>query len=173
MLPKRIPEGEEMEGLEETRSTDHSPRSPSNLVSIDRQSGLVWRGPEYPVLDSGRYTVRAVTFQGPQWVRSYMRWSLRLEFSLVTEPGSISAFFNFGNDPHQPRIGRRSRYYKAWVLANGEHPRKRQVMSPETFLDGQFFEVDVESCNRDEHGQQKPEAELYSRVTHIFSATWP
>lgn len=143
------------------------------IVSIDRSSGMVWRGPEYPVLAPGRYTVRAVGFQGPQWVRSYRRWSLRIEFALTTEPGSVSAFFNFGSDPNRQHIGRQSRYYKAWVLANGEHPRKGQEMSPETFLEGQFFEVEVESCNLDAEGNPKPEAELYSRVTKIISACQP
>ncbi len=150
-----------------------SPRPSPNLVDISRESGLVWRGPEYPTLEPGRYTVRGLKIQGPQWVRSYMRWSLRVEFALVSEPGVVSAFFNFGDDPSAPRVRRRSRYYKAWVLANGEHPRKGQLMTPEIFLEGQFLEVVVDSCNRDEEGKPKAAAEFYSRVTQILSSAWP
>jgi len=146
---------------------------PSNIVAINREAGLMWQGPEYPTLDPGRYTVRGVKHQGPEWVRAYRRWSLRLEFGLVSEPGVVSAFFNFGSDPSGSRIGRRSRYYKAWVLANGEHPRKGQVMTPDVFLDGQFIEVEVERCNRDPEGKAKAQAEQYSRVTDILSVWWP
>ena len=37
------------------------------VVSIDRSAGLVWRGPDYPVLSPGKYTVRGVKVQGPEW----------------------------------------------------------------------------------------------------------
>ena len=42
-------------------------------------------------------------------------------------------------------------------------------MSPELFLEGQFFEVEVESCNRDAEGKPKQGAEVYSTVTRILS----
>jgi hypothetical protein len=92
----------------------------SPVVSIDRGAGLVWRGPDYPVLSAGVYTVRAVRYQGPEWVRSFRRWSVRLEFALVHESVSVSAFFNLGDDPNGYRVGRQSRFYKAWVIANGD-----------------------------------------------------
>ena len=145
----------------------------TQIVSISEGSGLIWRGPEYPILTSGRYTVRGVRIQGPQWCRSFRRWSLRVEFTLVDDPMLVSAFFNLGDDPSAQQIGRQSRYYKAWVIANGGHPRRGQSMSPDVFLDGQFFEVEVESCNLDSEGQPKPDAEVYSRVTKILAARWP
>ena len=143
------------------------------VVSIDRSAGLVWRGPDYPVLSPGKYIVRGVKVQGPEWVRSYRRWSVRIEFHLISEPVSVSAFFNLGDDQSGYRVGRQSRFYKAWVIANGDHPRRGQTMSPELFLEGQFFEVEVESCNRDAEGKPKQGAEVYSTVTRILSATWP
>jgi hypothetical protein len=148
-------------------------RQRAEIVNISEGAALVWRGPEYPVLPGGKYTVRGVQVQGPQWLPNYQRWSLRVEFTLIDDPVLVSAFFNFGMDRNRPHIGRRSRYYKAWVLANGEHPRKRQDMSPNVFLEGKFFEVEVQPCNRDEHGQPKPDAEIYSTVTKIISARWP
>ena len=170
MLPNRIvPEPERGRRPPPNGARRHA----SPVVSIDRGAGLIWRGPDYPVLSAGLYTVRGVRFQGPEWVRSFRRWSLRIEFALVHESVSVSAFFNFGNDPDAYRIGRQSRFYKAWVIANGEHPRKGQKMAPEVFLDGQFFEVEVETSDRDSDGKPKQEAEVYSRITRIISATRP
>ena len=140
------------------------------VVSIDRAAGLVWRGPDYPVLSAGEYTVRAVRYQGPDWVRSFCRWSIRLEFALVHESISVSAFFNLGNDPNGFKIGRQSRFYKAWVIANGEHPRKGQLMDLEVFLEGQFFQVIVADSQRDAERKEKNAAEVYSIVTHVLSA---
>lgn len=134
---------------------------------------MVWRGPDYPLLDPGRYVVRGVKVQGPEWVRSYSRWSVRIEFALTTEPGFVSAFFNLGNERSTRRIGRQSRYFKAWSVANGGLPYRGQDMSPEMFLNGQFFEVEVENCDRDSEGTPKPEAEVYSRITKVQRAWTP
>ena len=104
---------------------------------------------------------------------NYQRWALRVEFTLTDEPILVSAFFNFGSDRNRPQVGRRSKYYKAWVPANGEHPRKWQKMSLDIFLEGPFFEAEVEPCKMDEQGQLKPNAEMYSIVTKLISARWP
>ncbi|CAN5554097.1 hypothetical protein BH10ACI4_BH10ACI4_33770 [soil metagenome] len=143
------------------------------IVPIDHQKGLTWHGPEYPVLTPGIYTGVAAKFQGPEWVRSFRRWSLRLEFALMDEAVPVSAFFNFGNVPEGPRVGRQSRYYKAWTLANGEHPTKGQKMTPAVFLEGQIFEVEVAHCSRDNEGKSKQSAEVYSRIVRIVSVTRP
>jgi hypothetical protein len=143
------------------------------IVPIDRETSLVWKGPEYPILSPGIYTVGGIKTQGPEWVRSFHRWSLRVEFGLVAEPVSVSAFFNFGSSPMAPKVGRQSRYYKAWVLANGGHPMKGQQMSPDVFLEGQFFEVEIADCNRDDEGKPKADAEVYSRVIRVIAATRP
>ncbi|WP_263382254.1 hypothetical protein [Granulicella arctica] len=155
--------------MQPKRQTKSMPEA-RKVVAIDRAKAMVWTGPEYPVLRPGKYTVRGLSIQGPDWVRSYFRWSLRIEFGLTTETESVSAFFNFGSDAAKPRIGRQSRYYKAWVVANGEHPRKGEEMSANVFLEGQFFEVEVDDCNRDAEGNSKPGADTYSRITRIISA---
>ena len=143
------------------------------IVPIDRENGLVWKGPDYPVLTPGIYTVGAIRVQGPEWVRSYRRWSVRLEFGLVTETTSVSAFFNLGHAPEGPKVTRQSRYYKAWVLVNGGHPMRGQKMTPDVFLEGQLFEVEVADCSRDFEGNPKPNVECYSRVVRIVSVTRP
>jgi hypothetical protein len=148
-------------------------QSASPVVSIDCGGGLVWRGPDYPVLLAGEYTVRAVRYQGPEWVRSFRRWSIRLEFALVHEPVSVSAFFNLGNDPNGYRVGRQSRFYKAWVIANGEHPHRGQFMDPQVFLEDQFFQVVVADSRKDAERKDKQPAEVYSVVTQVLSASRP
>jgi hypothetical protein len=117
------------------------------------------------MLSAGEYTVRAVRYQGPEWIRSYRRWSIRLEFALVHEPVSVSAFFNLGNDPNGYRVGRQSRFYKAWVIANGEHPRTGQFMDFNVFMEGQFFQVVVADLRKDSEKKDKQPAEVYSIVT--------
>ena len=46
-------------------------------------------------------------------------------------------------------------------------------MSPDVFLEGQFFEVEVENCAKDFKGNQKTDAEVYSRITTILRAWTP
>lgn len=161
MLPER------REGIRErgTRRAD--------IVPINVGSGMVWRGPDYPLLDPGKYIVRGVKVQGPEWVRSFQRWSLRIEFALVSEPGLVSAFFNLGPDKATKSIGRQSRYFRAWAIANGGPPSRGQEMSADVFLDGQFFEVQVEHCDTDARGEPKQRAEIYSRITRLIRAWTP
>ena len=171
--PERLPSPEHPSKRGAPRKTSPAhPRvsNPAKVIQFNRDAGLVWQGAEYPVLEAGVYIARAIRVQGPEWVRSYQRWSTRIEFALVHESISVSVFFNMGNDPNGPKAGRMSRFFRAWVIANGDFPRKGQKMKPDVFLDGQFFEVEVESCNRDSEGKPKQDAEVYSRVTRILSA---
>lgn len=139
----------------------------------DSISHMIWNGPEYPRVSPGRYLAIACRTQGPEWVTGYHRRSLIVEFELLGEPTRVCAFFNMGSDPDKPKIGRQSRYYRAWTIANGDHPRKGQVMSPDVFLDGQVFEIEVSNCDVDSEGRPKTDAEIYSRVTKVLSATLP
>jgi hypothetical protein len=75
------------------------PRIAASEVRGDTvQPSLAWQGAEYPLMDAGRYLVRGLKVQGPEWVRAFSRWSIRIEFGTVHEPGVVSAFFNLGKD---------------------------------------------------------------------------
>src|ERR1017187_9699885 len=100
---------------------------------------LTWEGADLPRIPPGEYRAVCVGWQGPEWVRAYRRWSLRLEFSLLTDGTLVSAFFNLGCDAEEPHIGRRSRFYAAWCIANGEAPRRGQRMAWETLADPELL----------------------------------
>lgn len=132
-------------------------------------AALTWEGAELPRVAPGDYRAVCVAWQGPEWCRAFRRWSLRLEFSLLSEDASVSTFFNMGNDPNSPRIGRKSRFFAAWCQANGEPPRKGQQMTTETFTDPSLiYLVRVADALKDGKDETKPDALVYSRVTEIL-----
>jgi hypothetical protein len=93
---------------------------------------------------------------------------------LLAEGITVSAFYNFGNDPAKPRIGRRSRFYAVWSLANGEMPRKGQQMELGTFTDpALLYLVRVADATKDGKDAAKPDALVYSRVTEILKIERP
>jgi hypothetical protein len=130
---------------------------------------LIWQGSDLPHVSPGDYQAVCVGWQGPQWVRTFRRWSLRLEFSLLSENICVSTFLNMGNDPAKPQIGRRSRFYSAWVLANEGAPRKGQAMSLEVFTDPSLvYLVRVADASKDGKDTVKPDAFVYSRIVEIL-----
>jgi hypothetical protein len=141
---------------------------------VKESPDLTWQGIELPRVTPGDYQAVCVAWQGPEWCRSFRRWSLRLEFSLLAEDTCVSAFFNMGSDATGMHIGRRSRYYAAWSMANGESPRKGQRMAPETFTEpGLTYLVRVADAAKDGKGEMKANALVYSRVTEILKVDRP
>lgn len=135
---------------------------------------LAWQGADYARIPPGDYQAACVAYQGPDWIRSYKRWSIRLEFSLLWQDACVSAFLNMGSNPEAPQIGRRSKYYALWCQVNGEMPRKGQLMHPEVFTEpGLFYVVRVEDSCKDAKDELKPEALVYSRVTEILAVEHP
>jgi hypothetical protein len=67
---------------------------------------ITWDGYDYPRIPPGIYSAVGECAQGPQWVRCYRRWSLRIAFSILGEDGdvAVSAFFNLGKNPDNPSI---------------------------------------------------------------------
>lgn len=92
-----------------------------------------------------------------------------MEFCLLSEDLCVSAFFNMGGNKRHCDIGRRSRFYAVWCLANGEPPRKGQQMALETFTDeGLLYLVRVADAVKDAKDEAKPAALIYSRVTEVL-----
>ena len=147
------------------------------VVGKQKQIGppiVIWKGHDYPRIESGLREVRTHHIQGPEWVRSFRRWSLRIECHILDEPGIVSAFFNFGNDPTSPSMGkgRQSRFYKLWVLATGEPPKRGEQIDFNALLQKCFL-VRIEDSSQDSRGQAKPEGEVYSRITEFVAVAGP
>jgi hypothetical protein len=104
------------------RHSKHNHREAGMAKNEARPPTLVWNGANYARVPEGRYQAIAVRHQGPDWIRSFARWSLLVEFELLAESKRVCAFYNFGNERDAPKIGRRGNYFKAWTLANGEMP---------------------------------------------------
>jgi len=127
----------------------------------------VWDKDPYPVTEDGMLLVRVVAVQGPEWIRNFQRWSVRLECAGVFEAVSLSLFLNLGGNQAGPSVpGRQSKFYQHWSMANGGPPKKGQAMSFEVFLD-RFFMAKVERATKDSKGEAKSEDEVYSRISHF------
>lgn len=132
----------------------------------------VWQGQEYAKHERGERIVRVHEVQGPEWVRQFQRWSVRVGAHLMDERGEVSCFLNLGNRKEAPYVGRRSRYYKAWSLANGGPPHKGEPMSADIFLDKCFLAVIEDSTLGAELGENherkpKPAGEVYSIISEL------
>jgi hypothetical protein len=155
---------------EHTRLEQNRCKKGADMASGSKDGpSLRWEGADLPRVSPGDYQAVCVGWQGPEWVLEYRRWSLRLEFSLLAEGIPVSAFFNFGSDSTEPHPqGRRSKFYRAWCIANGEAPRKGQQVTLSTFTEaGLLYLVRMADCLKDGKGADKPDALVYSRVTEI------
>jgi hypothetical protein len=132
----------------------------------------VWDGKEYQRHDQGERLIQVCEIQGPEWVRRYSRWSIRLGCCLTDELGEVSYFMNMGTNREGPRAGRHSNYYNAWTLANGDPPRKGEVMDPKIFL-GKFFRASIEDCGKDSNDRDKLPGEVYSHIKELRELVSP
>ena len=135
---------------------------------------FIWQGAEYPLVRPADYQAVFVRFQGPELVFAYSRWSLRLEFCLLSENVNVSAFINMGHDKGGPQTGGpRSNFFAVWSMANGGMPRKGQKMTLETFSEpGLIYLVRVADARIDGKNDPKPDALVYSRVTKVLGVNF-
>ena len=132
----------------------------------------VWEGKEYAKHDRGERMVCAHEIQGPEWVTRFQRWSVRIGFHFMDEPGEVSCFLNLGNRKEAPYVGKRSRYYEAWTLANGGPPNKGDSMSADIFLNKCFLALVEDSTLGADFGENrerntKPAGEVYSHISEL------
>jgi hypothetical protein len=72
----------------------------------------------------------------------------------------------------KPYAGPRSEYRRAWIIATGEQPRRRQILSARVFV-GKIFEVRVDDVVRRFDGREHPKGGIYSIVREIVRRTYP
>lgn len=119
------------------------------------------------MIDDGKLTVRVVEIQGPEWVRAFQRWCLRLGCEAVHEPASLSLFFNLGGDKSGPgQLGRQSKFFTHWTMAKGAPPKKGEAMDWGIFL-GKAFVAEVQRVTKNAEGEEKQDGEEYSRIVRF------
>ena len=139
-----------------------------------RTPALVWERAERPRIPPGDYTARCIGYQGPQWVRAFGRWGLRLDFVLDPDDQAVSAFYSLGGNRHAFEIGTRSKYFKDWVRANGGPPKRGQEMSPAVLVNPEIaYAVHVGDAAKDSEGAVKDDALVYSRIDKILAVKRP
>ncbi len=151
--------------------TAHQQRAEARSARHGQRQRVVtpptWDREDYPRIDGGLRMVRAHKIQGPEWVIAYGRWSLRIEFHTMDEPGTVSLFLNLGTVRKNPKVpGRKSNFYRYWTLANGGPPKRGQTMHWDVFLDKCFW-ARVEDCKEDSQGHEKEEYDVYSRIVDL------
>ena len=131
----------------------------------------VWRGAEYSRVPPGTYTAFATKTKGPEWCHAFRRYSFMVEFELLGESEAVRVclFLNLGSDPKKPP-GRMSNFYKAWTVANGDHPKRGQRMDFDVFVQGQEYVIEVGPVGHDSDQRTKSDDEVYSTVRRIISA---
>lgn len=102
------------------------------------QAGVVpnikWR--HYDRIEPGVYTAYcrlARTYRDP----GYRRWTCLLVFDvfaagLMDVVARVPLWLNLGSG-EEPHAGRRRRYFREWVRANGEPPKRQDRLSPRVF----------------------------------------
>ena len=124
----------------------------------------------YPRYEPGTYEAECVSARA-EYDRMFHRWGCVLRFSILPDGVPICCFLNYGKEQ---KLGDRprSKYYRAWVIANGERPRKRQTLSHRIFV-GKIFEIEIGDVLQDFEKRDHPKAMIYSVVRSIVRRTFP
>jgi hypothetical protein len=118
----------------------------------------------------GSYDLRCTSYKYER-VRMYGNsWKLRLMFQFMDmeHPRRIAKFFHMGCKA-KPEAGRKSEYFRAWIVANGGVlPRKGTSFSPRKFV-GRVFRCEVRDVTRtlDPSFNHSADA-IYSTVAKIL-----
>jgi hypothetical protein len=149
---------------------DLAPRYADDPEPLSSAPSMAWHGAERPQITPGEYSARCTGFQGPMLVRQFGVWKVRLEFVLDPDDHLVSCFFALGQDKKNLHIGQRSKYWKAWVRANGSPPRQGQDMSPGVFVNESLvYTVKVSNATKDGKNPVEEKALAYSRIDDILS----
>lgn len=127
------------------------------------------QGP-YPRYEPGRYEGECVAAE-IFYDRQFRSWKCALRFSLLGDGAPVYCFLHLGRNK-KPAAGPRSEYRRAWLIAHGEQPRKRQVLSDRVFL-GKIFELRIADVEKRFDGREHPEGAIYSVVREIIRRTYP
>jgi hypothetical protein len=141
----------------------NDPAAPA--LRVVEEVAPVFAGAEYPRIEPGRYSaqcVHAKVYFDP----GFRTWKALLRYRLIDGGQEVYGFFNLGRG-ESPNAGRRSRYWKAWTLANGEPPGKRQIMTARVFR-GKVFLVELSDVTQTGDGKRHHVSAFYSTVKDVI-----
>jgi hypothetical protein len=124
----------------------------------------------YPRIEAGTYEVRCYATK-LYWSKAFRRWVCRLDCQLLYDDVAVCGFLNLGNEKRS-KAGRKSLYWRVWVMANGAQPQKRQTLSRSVFVD-KFFQVRIGEPKRRYDNTEPSEAEKYSTVQEWIACVGP
>jgi len=124
----------------------------------------------YPLYKPGIYDaqcLRTRVYRHPR-LRS---WKCEFKYMIIPSGEIIFGFLNLGTG-EKPVPARGSEYRRAWMIASGDQPRKRQRLSHRVFV-GKIFEVRIDYTVRTWDQREHHEADRYSTVKEILRKRWP
>ena len=154
-----------METISPITAQESSPAEATEPELICAENPAPW-----PRYKPGTYDLRCISHEFVRVKMFGKHWKLRLMFRFMDgeTKGRIAKFFHMG-DGDNPKAGRKSEYFRAWVTANdGRLPRKGAQMSPSRFV-GSVFRCTVRDVTRtiDPKIKHAPEG-VYSVVDKIL-----
>lgn len=124
----------------------------------------------YPRYEPGDYEAECV--EATVYFHPILRaWKCQLDFRILPNSEPVCGFLHLGNK-NQPSAGPSSEYRRAWIIATGQAPRKRQTMSHRIFK-GKIFGVRIGDTTRRFDGRDHPEPAVYSTVKEILRRAYP
>lgn len=112
-----------------------TPRQAAALVLVPRSEPQIgWR--DYDRIEPGMYCAYcrwAKTYRDP----GFKRWTCLLRFDVLSDDlirvlAHVPFWMNLGTGD-KPDAGRRKRYFREWVRANSDPPRRKDRLSPQVF----------------------------------------
>jgi hypothetical protein len=124
----------------------------------------------YPRYEPGIYDAECVSAK--VYFHPILRaWKCQLDFQILPNGEPICGFLHLGNKEWSS-AGPNSEYRRAWIIAAGQAPRKRQTMTCRVYK-GKIFEVRIGDTCRRFDGRSHPEPAVYSTVKEILRRTYP
>lgn len=142
---------------------------PDQRNEVDSADPISEQDP-YPRIKSGTYDVVCLGTK-VYWSMAFRRRVCRLDCQLLDERTRVCGFFNLGSEK-LPKAGRKSLYWRVWVMANGAQPRKRQRLSRSVFVD-KFFRVRIGDVTKRYDNTEASEPEIYSTIQEWIARIGP
>lgn len=137
---------------------------PAKAPAPQQAQGPTANADPYPRIPVGQYVMycsEVDCYRDFQFKRGVCQ--LAFSNNEVHDGVTVYCFLNLGDGAR----GRRSRYWRAWVRANNDQPRRGQTMSPRVFK-GKWFKVSIVDVVEDSEKQKSSEREIYSKVAEIL-----